>query len=126
LKRADGYWAYQLAVVVDDAAQGVTHVVRGADLLDSTARQIYLQRLLQLPTPVYLHVPVVVNQEGEKLSKQTGARELDLEHPLEALLDAANFLGLSLASPGSIDQFWRAATAAWEQLRLTLPMKQNR
>ena len=73
LKRADGFWAYQLAVVVDDAAQGVTDVVRGADLLDSTPRQIYLQRLLGLPTPRYLHVPVLRNAQGEKLSKQTGA-----------------------------------------------------
>jgi len=121
LKRADGYWAYQLAVVADDAAQGVTHVVRGADLLDSTARQIYLQRLLQLPTPAYMHVPVVLNGIGEKLSKQTGARELDLAHPLEALVDAANFLGLSVAPPHSLDQFWNDATAAWEKLRRTLP-----
>ena len=73
LKRADGYWAYQLAVVVDDAEQGVTDVVRGADLLDSTPRQIFLQRLLNVPTPRYLHVPVVRNANGEKLSKQTGA-----------------------------------------------------
>ncbi len=73
LLRADGQFAYQLAVVVDDAAQGVTDVVRGADLLDSTARQIYLQRLLGYPTPRYLHVPTAVNAAGEKLSKQTGA-----------------------------------------------------
>ncbi|HYL89416.1 MAG TPA: tRNA glutamyl-Q(34) synthetase GluQRS [Burkholderiales bacterium] len=73
LHRADGMYAYQLAVVVDDAAQGITDVVRGADLLDSTPRQIYLQRLLGLPTPRYLHVPAAVNAAGEKLSKQTGA-----------------------------------------------------
>ena len=73
LKRADGFWAYQLAVVVDDAAQGVTDVVRGADLIDSTPRQLYLQRLLGVPAPRYLHVPVVRNEAGEKLSKQTGA-----------------------------------------------------
>ncbi len=74
LLRADGYWAYQLAVVVDDAEQGVTDIVRGVDLIDSTARQIYLQRLLKVPTPRYLHVPVVRNANGEKLSKQTEAR----------------------------------------------------
>lgn len=73
LHRADGQFAYQLAVVVDDAAQGVTDVVRGADLLQSTARQIYLQRRLGCPTPRYLHVPAAVNAAGEKLSKQTGA-----------------------------------------------------
>jgi glutamyl-Q tRNA(Asp) synthetase len=74
LYRADGQYAYQLAVVVDDAEQGVTDVVRGADLLDSTPRQIYLQRLLGYPTPRYLHVPAAVNAAGEKLSKQTGAQ----------------------------------------------------
>jgi glutamyl-Q tRNA(Asp) synthetase len=77
LFRADGLYAYQLAVVVDDAEQGVTDVVRGADLLDSTARQILLQRLLGVPTPRYLHVPVAVNAAGEKLSKQTGARAVE-------------------------------------------------
>ena len=73
LERADGQFAYQLAVVVDDAAQGITDVVRGADLLDSTPRQIYLQQVLGYPTPRYLHVPAAVNAAGEKLSKQTGA-----------------------------------------------------
>ena len=88
LVRADGQFAYQLAVVVDDAAQGVTDVVRGADLLDSTSRQIHLQRLLGLPTPRYLHVPVVLDAAGEKLSKQTGANALsaaDLRKALEFL-----------------------------------------
>jgi glutamyl-Q tRNA(Asp) synthetase len=113
LKRADGFWAYQLAVVVDDADQGITHVVRGADLLDSTPRQIYLQRLLGLPTPRYLHVPVVANAAGEKLSKQTGASALDLENPLKELREAAQFLGLPDTSAQSVEIFWKEATAAW-------------
>ena len=113
LKRADGFWAYQLAVVVDDAEQGVTHVVRGADLLDSTPRQIYLQRLLGYPTPQYLHVPVVVNAAGEKLSKQTGAAPLDASRPLAELLEAARFLGLDVGGAASVEEFWRRAVPAW-------------
>ena len=115
LKRADGFWAYQLAVVVDDAEQGVTDVVRGADLLESTARQIYLQKLLHLPTPRYLHVPVVNNAAGEKLSKQTGATPIDLNKPLDALMLAADRLGLLLpAAAGSdLPLFWEVATSAW-------------
>ncbi len=119
LKRADGYWAYQLAVVVDDAEQGVTDIVRGADLLDSTPRQIYLQRLLGYPTPRYLHVPVVRNADGEKLSKQTGALAVlpgDESAAVGALLDAARFLGLPLERPDSLDAFWRAAVPAWARL----------
>lgn len=92
LLRADGITAYQLAVVVDDLDQGITDVVRGADLLDSTARQIHLQRLLGARTPRYAHVPVVVNAAGEKLSKQTGARALDLSHPQAELARARRFL----------------------------------
>lgn len=92
LKRADGLFAYQLAVVVDDAAQGITDVVRGADLLNSTARQIYLQRLLGLPTPAYMHLPVVVNEQGEKLSKQTLARAVDAGKPAETLIEALQLL----------------------------------
>jgi glutamyl-Q tRNA(Asp) synthetase len=93
LYRADGQFAYQLAVVVDDAAQGVTDVVRGADLLDSTARQIFLQRLLGLSTPRYLHVPVAVTAAGEKLSKQSGAAAVDLSRPERELARALAFLG---------------------------------
>ena len=121
LKRADGYWAYQLAVVVDDIEQGVTDVVRGADLLDSTPRQIYLQQLLGVPTPRYLHVPVVRNGNGEKLSKQTGALAVtagDEPAAVAALLQAADFLGLDLdaATIRSRDDFWRAAVPAWGRL----------
>jgi len=93
LLRADGIVAYQLAVVVDDMDEGVTDVVRGADLLDSTARQIHLQRLLGARTPRYAHVPVALNAAGEKLSKQTGARPLDLSDPQAELARARRFLG---------------------------------
>jgi glutamyl-Q tRNA(Asp) synthetase len=95
LKRADGLWAYQLAVVVDDAAQGVTHVVRGQDLADNTPRQIRLQQALGLPTPQYLHTPLVLGANGEKLSKQNGAQALDLSDPVEALRTAASVLGFT-------------------------------
>ena len=115
LKRADGFWAYQIAVVVDDADQDVTHVVRGTDLLESTGRQIYLQRLLGLPTPSYMHVPVVLNEVGEKLSKQTGAKALDLDNPLSELLRAARFLQLNIDYADSIAEFWQKAIAAWRQ-----------
>jgi len=93
LYRADGQVAYQLAVVVDDAEQGVTDVVRGADLIDSTARQIHLQRLLGYPQPRYLHVPVAVNANGEKLSKQSGARAIDPSRRDELLPRVLAFLG---------------------------------
>ena len=90
--RADGLFAYQLAVVVDDAAQGITHVVRGADLLHSTTRHIYLQRLLGFATPAYTHLPIAVNAQGEKLSKQTLAAPVDTNNPAAALLRALAFL----------------------------------
>ncbi|MBK8537067.1 MAG: tRNA glutamyl-Q(34) synthetase GluQRS [Candidatus Competibacteraceae bacterium] len=93
IRRADGLFAYQLAVVVDDADQGISQVVRGSDLLDSTPRQIYLQRLLKLPTPDYAHLPVAVNSGGDKLSKQTGAPPLDERNLGSALWAALDFLG---------------------------------
>jgi glutamyl-Q tRNA(Asp) synthetase len=119
LKRADGYWAYQLAVVVDDAEQGVTDIVRGADLLDSTPRQIYLQRLLGMPAPRYLHLPVLRNANGEKLSKQTGALAVqpgDEAAGVAALLDAGRFLGLQLEHADSLAGFWQTAIPAWRDL----------
>lgn len=93
LLRADGFWAYQLAVVVDDAAQGITHIVRGADLLDSTPRQILLQRALGLPTPAYAHLPLIVDAQGAKLSKSMAALPVDGDDPLPALRLAWRALG---------------------------------
>jgi glutamyl-Q tRNA(Asp) synthetase len=111
LKRADGLWAYQLAVVVDDAEQGITHVVRGEDLADNTARQLLLQRALGLPEPAYLHTPLVLGANGEKLSKQNGAQALDLADPLRTLNEAARVLGLP-AQAGPLE----TALSAWARL----------
>jgi glutamyl-Q tRNA(Asp) synthetase len=114
LRRADGLWAYQLAVVVDDAAQGITHIVRGEDLTDNTARQIVLQRALGLATPSYMHTPLVLGENGEKLSKQNGAIALDLSQPLHALQIAAQALDLpKLSDDPSIGQALGAWTKAW-------------
>lgn len=116
VKRADGLFAYQLAVVVDDAFQGITHVVRGADLLCSTPRQIYLQRLLGLPTPAYLHLPIVVNAQGEKLSKQTHAQPVGKHNAAATLFDALLFLRqqppAELCS-GDVEQILHWAIANW-------------
>ena len=119
LRRADGVWAYQLAVVVDDAAQGITDVVRGEDLAGNTARQILLQGDLGLPTPRYLHTPLVLAANGDKLSKQTGARPLGLERPLDDLRAAAAVLGLA-ADGTSLADFLASAVAAW-RARWPLP-----
>lgn len=113
LKRADGLWAYQLAVVVDDAEQGVTDVVRGEDLADNTPRQVHLQRLLGLPTPRYLHTPLVMDARGEKLSKQHGAPALDVSDPLAALGAAARVLALEVPSSKDPQRWLADATAAW-------------
>jgi glutamyl-Q tRNA(Asp) synthetase len=114
LKRADGLWAYQLAVVVDDAAQGITHVVRGEDLADNTPRQILLQRALGLPTPSYLHTPLALGANGEKLSKRNGAAALNLREPLAALREAARVLGLAVESR-DLPGFLAEAVHAWQR-----------
>ena len=117
LRRADGLWAYQLAVVVDDHQQGVTDVVRGDDLIGSTARQIHLQQLLGMPRPRYLHVPVVIDRQGEKLSKQTGARALDASCALESLEQALSHLGLAATGAPGIAAFWSRAVQRWRESR---------
>jgi glutamyl-Q tRNA(Asp) synthetase len=112
LRRADGPWAYQLAVVVDDAAQGITQVVRGADLLDSTPRQIHLQRRLGLPTPAYAHLPLLLDASGAKLGKSLGAAALDDADPLPALRAAYGLLGQPVAAlpeRGTVDRALESA-----------------
>lgn len=121
IRRADRLFAYQLAVVVDDAAQGVTHVVRGSDLLDSTVRQIYLQHLLGYATPQYLHLPVAVNARGEKLSKQTHAPALGQEASVALLVRTLTFLGQlppSELNEADLPSFWRWAIANWRADRI--------
>lgn len=113
LRRADGPWAYQLAVVVDDAEQGVTDVVRGEDLADNTARQIHLQRLLGLPTLRYLHTPLVRDALGEKLSKSNGALPVDASEPMAALRAAAVTLNLSVPERSSVAKWLEGAVQAW-------------
>lgn len=118
LHRADGLFAYQLAVVVDDAEQGITDIVRGADLLDSTPRQIWLQRLLGLATPRYAHVPVAVNAQGEKLSKQTHATALDRQHAAAMLRQALRFLGQAIPAGlehSPIETLWKWAIDHWQR-----------
>ena len=123
LLRADGLYAYQLAVVIDDAEQGVTDVMRGVDLLDSTARQIFLQQCLGLPTPRYAHLPVVVNAAGEKLSKQTRASAVAAAEGSAPLLRAMRFLGQPTPPEldgASLSEFWTWALkhVAWSIARV--------
>jgi len=116
VRRADGFIAYQLAVVVDDGEQQISHIVRGADLLDSTPRQVYLQRLLGLPEPDYLHLPVAVNGASEKLAKQTHAREVSPEHAGRILRDVLRFLHQELpesADDATPQELLRWASARW-------------
>jgi glutamyl-Q tRNA(Asp) synthetase len=121
LRRADGLFAYQLAVVVDDAEAAITHVVRGADLLLSTARQIYLQQCLGVATPAYAHLPVAVNAAGEKLSKQTLAMALDSARPMPALHAALDFLGQRPPADlvrGTVAELWAWAGTNWRLERV--------
>ena len=113
IRRGDGLWAYQLAVVVDDAEQQITDVVRGLDLLDNTPRQIFLQRMLGFPTPRYLHLPLVLNAGGEKLSKQTGAEAIDHMRPVQALQAATHHLRLGAIDARSVDEFLKRAIERW-------------
>lgn len=114
LKRADGHWAYHLAAVVDDAAAGITDVVRGADLLDSTARHIALQQRLGLPTPRYAHLPVVTNAEGQKLSKQTHAPPVDDQPVATVLARVFAHLGLPPVDPDRPETMLATATTHWK------------
>lgn len=119
--RADGLMAYQLAVVVDDAAQEITNVVRGADLLDSTPRQILLQRLLELPTPHYAHLPVAINDKGEKLSKQTRAHAISTQKPAPDLVNVLSFLGLQPPAEllqAGLTPLWEWAVTNWQYGRI--------
>jgi len=120
--RTEGWFAYQLAVVVDDAAQQITEVVRGADLLDSTPRQIYLQHLLGHATPAYLHLPIVLGEDGRKLSKQDRARPVDRYDPVPALRAALAFLGVRTeGTPDRIDDLLRSAIDQFDATRTLAP-----
>jgi glutamyl-Q tRNA(Asp) synthetase len=121
IRRADGWFAYQLAVVVDDADQGITDVVRGADLLDNTPRQIVLQRRLALAQPRYLHVPLVCAPNGEKLSKQNGAAPLDRTRVVQELARAGAHLGMPDLCASSGAAFLRAALDGWRERWVRAP-----
>jgi glutamyl-Q tRNA(Asp) synthetase len=117
IKRRDGLFAYQLAVVVDDAMQGVTQIVRGADLLDSTARQIYLQQLLEYPTPEYCHLPLATDADGNKISKSEGAARIDKDSRSATLSHALDFLGQKPPRDlchAELDETWRWASEHWD------------
>lgn len=128
VKRADGFFAYQLAVVVDDAAQNITHIVRGADLLDSTPRQIYLQQCLNFAIPHYAHIPIAVNNAGEKLSKQTLAQPISMRLPAQQLFEVLRFLGQNPPAEmqnATLNETWRWAIKNWQLSKIpknrTLP-----
>lgn len=121
VRRADGLFAYQLAVVVDDAFQGVNQIVRGADLLDNTPRQCWLQHLLGYPQPSYAHIPLAVSENGQKLSKQNLAPALDTHKRLETLVSALHFLGQTCPEAdafGSLNAFWDFAIQQWDMSKV--------
>ena len=123
LRRSDKIYSYQLAVVVDDAAQNITNIVRGADLLDSTPRQIYLQQALGYTIPAYMHLPVVMNKQGMKLSKQNKAAYIDLSSPIKQLIKAINFLGQEPPidlSESNISSFWEWAIQNWDPEKINI------
>jgi glutamyl-Q tRNA(Asp) synthetase len=116
VKRVDGYYAYQLAVVVDDAEQQITEIVRGSDLLDNTPRQIYLQQLLNYPQPQYAHIPIATNN-GDKLSKQTQAQSVKLQNPVETGVQALKYLGQNIPEQwqwAAIEELWQWAIPRWD------------
>ena len=115
LRRADGLWAYPLAVVGDDDEQAVSDVVRGDDLLEATPRQAWLQSLLGLARPRWLHLPVITDARGDKLSKQTGAPAVDAREGVSALEAALAHLGLPATGAATLEAFWMRATRAWGQ-----------
>ena len=116
LKRKDNLFSYQLAVVADDNYQGITHIVRGIDLIDSTPWQIYLNSLLGYKQPIYAHIPILTDDKGQKLSKQSHAKEIDNENPLETLINTYQYLNQTpfTQKPQTIDQFWRHAISHWK------------
>ena len=115
VKRADGLWAYQLVVVVDDGEQGITDIVRGTDLLDSTARQQALARQLGIAYPSVMHVPLLTDASGRKLSKQNQAAALDLTHPMQTLTNAWKALGFEALGAENVSSFWRTAAEHWAE-----------
>jgi len=117
IKRRDGLFAYQLAVVVDDALQNITEIVRGSDLLDSTPRQIYLQQLLAYPTPDYCHLPLAVDSDGNKISKSEGATKVDIKNREKLMCDVLDFLGQAPPadlSASNINDIWSWAEEHWD------------
>lgn len=128
LKRADGLFAYQLAVVVDDADQQITHIVRGADLLNSTPRQIYLQQLLEFAQPHYAHIPLAVNSDGEKLSKQNLALPINKEHAPQLIFEALLFLGQNpppTLKQNSLPEIWQWAIQNWQLSKISRSLSIN-